>query len=210
MTGWITYGCVLLVLLFGGCSGTQQLRPYDERMNTQADAAPLLVVGLAENDERIGEPVTSRHGAMQLHRITVHVENVLKGDAPQRTIPVYYFSYAGPSYGSEPLIFGREPSRRIFWLRMDGGRHRIACDGFNCALDIMSGAHPGVTMTPGESIDRVIAELLLTRGEGPIDDHQFARQLDRGVPDRGDEDYVVEKLGHLAVTEANETKYAAC
>ncbi len=186
------------------------LRPYDERRNAQADSAPLVVVGLAENDERIGQPTPSRQDPMQLHRITVHVENVLKGAVSQRTIPVYYFAISGPYYGQHPLIFGREPSRRILWLRKDQGKYRIACDGSpDCTMRIMSGAHPGFRMNPGDPIERTMTDLLFTRGEGPIDDHEFALQINRGAPEL-DYGYVIEKLRHLAVTESSEVKYTAC
>jgi hypothetical protein len=76
-------------------------------------------------------------------------------------------------------------------------------------MPITSGAHPGYKLKPGESIERAMTDLLLTRGEGPIDDHLFADGIDRGAPDRSD-DYVIEKLRHLAITESSQVKYAAC
>ena len=76
-------------------------------------------------------------------------------------------------------------------------------------MPIMSGAHPGYRMNPGEPIERAMTDLLLTKGEGPIDDRQFALEIDQGAPDRA-EGYVIEKLRHLAVTESSEVKYAAC
>jgi hypothetical protein len=73
----------------------------------------------------------------------------------------------------------------------------------------MSGAHPGYRLNQGEPIDRARTDLFLTRGEGPINDHQFALQINRGAPEL-DLGYVIEKLRHLAVTESSEVKYAAC
>ena len=204
---------LLAILAIGAtCSCGPVLRPYDEHTNMQADFAPLVVVGLAEHDERIGQPILSRQDPrhpMQLHRITVHIENVLKGTVPQRTIPVYYFAHTGAFDVQHPLIFRREPSRRMLCLRKDQGQYRIACDGSDCTMRIMSGAHPGFRMNPGEPIERAMTELRLTRGEGPIDDHQFALDINRGAPER-DLGYVIEKLRHLAVTESSEVKYAAC
>jgi hypothetical protein len=194
------------------CSCGPAFRPYDKSTNEQAYAAPLVVVGLAENDEEIGGPTPKREDpgdTMQLHRVTVHVENVLKGAVPQRTISVYYFAFVGVYYGATPLIFGKEPSRRFLWLRKDKGQYRMACDGCNCTAPIMSGAHPGFKMTPGEPIERAMTDLLLTRGEGPVDDRQFAQEIERGAPDRSDS-HVIEKLRHLALTESPEVKYAAC
>lgn len=206
-------GLLLVTLLMCGSSSCgPAFRQYDEATNEQADSAPLVVVGLAEDDQRIG-PTTPQRGnpgyPMQLHRVTVHIENVLRGEVSQRTIPVYYFAYAGGYDGPAPLIFGREPSRRILWLRKDQGRYRIACDGSNCTMPIMSGAHPQFQMSPGYPIERAVTDLLLTRGEDTVDDHEFARQIERGAPDRSD-GYVIDKLRHLAITESSEVKYAAC
>jgi hypothetical protein len=55
-----------------------------------------------------------------------------------------------------------------------------------------------------------LIDLLVTRGEGPVDEHQFARELMRGFADDGLESYAIEKVDHLALTERAEVKDAAC
>jgi hypothetical protein len=147
---------------------------------------------------------------MQLHRATVHVENVLKGAIDKPTISVYYFAFAGVYDGPMPLSLAGEPSRRVFWLRRDRGLYRTVCDGRNCTVDIMSGAHRAYKPDPGESSDQILIDLILTRGEGPIDNHQFAKGLGRGVRGVGLWGYTIEKLRHLAFTESAEVKYTAC
>ncbi len=212
-----TYGLArrivpVLLVLGVGCSRVPQLREYDDRTNEQADQAPLVLVGVAEGDERVGGPVPSLYRPpypMQLHRAKVHVENVLKGAVAERTIPVYYFAFAG-GYGAIPLSLAGEPSRRVLWLRKDRGVYRTACDGVNCTVPIMSGAHPGYKPDPGESSDQVLIDLILTRGEGQVDSHQFAKGLGRGLRGQGLRGYTIEKLRHLALTESSEVKYTAC
>ena len=214
-----TYGLArrvvpVLLALSAGCSRAPQLREYDDRTNEQADQAPLVVVAVAEGDQRVGRPVPSLHDPnypMQLHRAKVHVENVLKGAIAERTVPVYYFAFGGGFDGPMPLSLAGESSRWVLWLRKDRGVYRTACDGWNyCTVPIMSGAHPGYKPDPGESPDQVLIDLILTRGEGQVDNHQFAKGLGRGLRGQGLQGYTIEKLRHIALTESSEVKYTAC
>jgi hypothetical protein len=204
----------LLIGLDGGCSRTLRLTEYDEHANLQARSAPLVVVGLADSDVPIGRPVPSRHDPnypMQLHRVKVRIENVLKGSLGEPTISVYYFEFGGGFDGPRPLGFGREPSRRILWLRRDGGSFRMACDGWDgCTELVKSGAHPRYRADPQQLLSQALADILLTRGEGQINGLQFASQIQWGVPDQGIQGYVIEKLRHLALTEVSEIKRSAC
>jgi hypothetical protein len=200
---------VALLALELSCTRVPPLRPYDERTNNVWPAAPLVVVGVAEGDELIGRPVPAKY-PLQLHRVTVHVENLLKGTIPEHTITVYYFAFANLNQGSRILIFHQEPVRRVLWLRKDGGVYRTACDWQNCTVWVESGAHPGYRPEPNASMDQTLTELCLTRGEGPMDDHRFAREMSYIVGRAGLDGYTIEKLRHLALSESSEVKYAAC
>lgn len=210
---WLAVPFVLIVL-DAGCSRAPQFTEYDEQSNAQAHSAPLVVVGVADSDVPIGRPVSSRHDPkypMQLHRVRVQIENVLKGSIGEQTISVYYFGFAGGFDGPRPLGFGREPSRRILWLRSDGGAFRMACDGWDyCSMFVRSGAHPQYRADPQQPLDHALVDMLLTRGEGEINNLQFASQIQSGVPDQGIQDYVIEKLSHLALTEFSDIKSSAC
>jgi len=94
---WLV-GLLLLITLSAACSRAPHLTEYDEQSNSQARSAPLVVVGVADADVPIGRTVPSRHDPvypMQLHRVRVRIENVLKGSVGERTISVYYFAFAG-------------------------------------------------------------------------------------------------------------------
>jgi hypothetical protein len=148
---------------------------------------------------------------MQLHRVKVRIENVLKGSVGEPTIFVYYFAFAGGLDGPRPLGFGRQLSRRILWLRKDGGSFRMACDGWDhCTEFVKSGAHPQYRANPQQPLNRALTDILLTRGEGEISDLQFASQIQWSIFGQGIQDYVIEKLGQLALTEVSEIKSSAC
>lgn len=198
-----------LLLLQASCTRVPPLRPYDERTSNGWPAAPLAVVGVAEGDALIGHPVPAEP-PLQLHRVTVHVENLLRGTIPEHTITVYYFALANLNFGTRILIFHQEPVRRVLWLRKDGGVYRTACDWQNCTVRIESGAHPGYRPDPNASMDQTLTDLSLTRGEGPVDDYRFAQEMRYIVGRAGLDGYTIEKLRHLALTESSEVKYAAC
>jgi len=172
----------------------------------------LIVLGIAEGDQKIGRLVASPvnpGSRLQLHRVTVHIENVIRGDVPERDITLYYFAFEFLNTSHHPLIFGRSPSRRLIAMRRDGGVYRAAVDGWNCAPRIVTGAHPDYKPDPGASTTEYEAALSLTRGKGPVEDSEFAeaiRMSAGAVPDRS----TVEKLGRLVVTESGKVRNAAC
>jgi hypothetical protein len=169
---------------------------------------------VVDSDSRVGRPVPSRRDPnypMQLHRARVHVENVLRGSIGERTFLVYYFGLGGGFEGYRPLGFGPEASRRILWLRKDADVFRMACDGWDgCTMFVKSGAHPSYEADPRKSLSYALADILLTRGKGKIEEIPFASEIERGVPGQGMESYLIEKLGNLALSESSTVKAAAC
>ena len=122
------------------------------------------------------------------------------------TISVSRAGFDGP----RPLGFVG-PSRRVLWLRKDEGVFRMACDGWDyCTTFVHSGAHPQYHADSGRSLDYALVDILLTRGQGAVDDLNFAGDIERGVPDQGLQGYVIEKLKHLALTESSDIRASAC
>ena len=73
---------------------------------------------------------------------------------------------------------------------------------------VESGAHPYYRADLSKSLDYALADLLLTRGEGKIDDRRFASEIEWGVPDQGLQGHVIGRLEHLALTEPAAVKAA--
>jgi hypothetical protein len=172
----------------------------------------IIVVGVIVRDSLVQKPVPM-HGnpeyPLQLRRLEINVENVLHGSMQHGVASVFYFAFAGGFDGPQPLGWWEVGSRRVFWLRRDGEVLRTACDGFDsCTRGVYSGAHPHFTPEPEESLMNVIADIVLTRGDGNISEDRFAGDIRRGTP--GSEDHLMEKYRDLALTEGPLVKAAAC
>lgn len=203
----------LLVIACRGMWG-QGLVELDAAARDKARLAPLVIVGLIEADEAVGEPVLSRieEGTrVQLRRVRMRVENVLAGSLESSKVQAYYYGFAGGFNGPRPLGFWSLPSRRIVWLLLDGGVHRLACDGWDgCTRGVESGAHPGYVADVRKQVEYAIIDIVLTRGEGRIEERRFAASIGDGVPDAGREAYVISKLSLLAAGRSTEVRRAAC
>ncbi len=147
---------------------------------------------------------------MQLGRVDVDIENVLKGDVPLGRNSVYYFiptKVSGPPLLS---LFRPDPFRLLLCLRNDSGKLRVASD-FNphCELRVFSGAHPAFRRESAQPVAKSIVDLLLTPGEGTdpgqmMDAILYSRL--RMLP----AEYVAPKLLEIAAAGAPDISAAAC
>jgi len=185
-----------------------------DRKGDSKNTAPIVIAGVLVRDSLVHRPIPMHSDPkvpLQLRKVAVQVENVLKGGPVPKTVTVYYFSWAGGFDGPRPLGFWQVGGRRIFWLRRDSGSLRTACDGWDgCTMEVQSGSHLRYRPNPNKPLDYALADLLLTRGEGVVSEIGFATEIAQGVPDQGLQGYVVEKLRYLAVTERGDVKASAC
>jgi hypothetical protein len=208
---------VLFLLIFA--IGLQQaIRSVPPRLVDQCDrdgdsrqSAPIIIVGVIQSDTLI-VPVpmhSDRTRRLQLRRMRVAVENVLRGAIKQERVDIYYFTWGGAFNGPQPLGMWSSGSRRLFWLRRDGDLLRTACDGWDgCTWGVYSGRHPHLKETPGDPIERTVAGIVLTRGEGRINEARFSGAILRGAP--VPDSYLIEDYRHLAAAELAGVKAAAC
>lgn len=173
---------------------------------------PVAVVGVIEADHLVFKPVRMRSDPripLQLRRVRIQIENVLRGDVAGNSAEFFYYTWAGGFDGNQPLGFWRLGDRRVFLLRWDSGILRTACDGADgCTWGIFSGAHPGYRSDPKQPVGYAIADILLTRREGRIRESRFAGAVEREAP--APFEYLIERLGRLATTERSSVKTSAC
>lgn len=181
---------------------------------SQIQSSPIVVVGVLTSDELVFRPVPMRSDPtypLQLRRLKIRVENVLKGASLPSIVGVYYFTFAAGFDGPRPLGLWGLGGRRIFGLRRDSGVFRTACDGWDsCTESLSSGAHPGYRPDPSNSLDYALLDLRLTRGEGPMNEIAFATEVRWEPGEPRLLAYALEKLRHLAITEHGEVKSSVC
>jgi hypothetical protein len=175
-------------------------------------SAPIVLVGVIQSDTLVRRPVPMRSDPkypLQLRKLLIAVENVLKGDVKGAMVEVYYFTFASGFNGPQPLGMWSVGNRRIFWVRRDAGVLRTTCDGWDgCTYGVYSGAHPHLNVDPRKPLDKALADIALTRGEGRTDEAKFAGAIDRGGP--SSEDYNIVAYRDLALSERFAIREAAC
>lgn len=175
-------------------------------------AAPIVIVGVIQSDNVVRRPIpmhSDRGTPLQMRRMRIVVENVVRGDIREKKVAVYYFTWAGGFDGPRPLGIWGHGRRRIFRLEQDRGVLRTTCDGWDtCTWGVYSGSHPNFKINPADPIERTLADIVFTRGAGRVDDSQFAAAILQGgpIPDP----YLIEKYRELALTEHAGIKGAAC
>jgi len=91
-------------------------------------------------------------------RISVSVENVLRGSIPNRL----NFEYFGTVCGTMgPVESPQGGSRSMFFLRNDSGRWRPLADYWRNRIPVLTGRH-GNELLVGKPIEEAISEILLT------------------------------------------------
>ncbi len=178
-------------------------------------SAPIVVLAVIQSDTFVHGP-TAADQNIQLRKLQVRVENVLRGEDIPDVATIYYYTWAGAFDGPRPLGFWMMPAhsrpiyRRIFWLRRDSGLLRTACDGWDeCTMPANSGSHANYRPDPMKPLGYALADIFFTRGEG-VSDGAFADQVEWGAPGTVPEAYLLEKLRHLARTEPPIVREAAC
>jgi len=203
--------------LFFGCRRVPRLTDYrfprDMNEYRAARTDSIVVVGSIRADVPVDQARKSRWEPdvkLQLHRMQIHIENVLRGSLHAgTTMPVYYFRLASSFTGPPPLGSWKGSDRNVFYIRPDAGVLRLACDGWNhCAFTVATGTHLNFKPDPKQPLDASLAEIYLTKGQG-VSDADFADAVGRygdSIPAL----YAVPKLRVLAASTNPDIHQAAC
>lgn len=217
----------ILVLLFAAsallnisCERIPELVDYQNggyRMNLES--APVIIVGTIAGHAYLGQPHPSHwypDQPMQLCRVTVRVENVMRGDVAGTIVPVYYLINPRAIGHTRMGMVGRGGhwqigDRAIFFLQWDSGVLRTVYDTWAAATPpVLSGAHTNYKPMPNESISDQIIDILLDRGQG-CDEAQWAQAILGSAPKASNFDlaYTVQKLRQISATYTPKARQAA-
>src|SRR6185312_7737478 len=170
-------------------------------------SAPIIVVGRILSNEKTGkvrqwhpkeDSISTYH--VQLFRVTVEIENILRGGPLPKKPEIYYFALAG-NVGGPPGIAltsisgtWHKGDRGLFFLREESGKLRTECDlSVRCVPPILSGSHPNFKVDPKQPLAYSIVDLLLTRG---IDcsDQQMIEAVSNYAPSLFSQSFAIKKL----------------
>jgi hypothetical protein len=216
--------CLLcaVIMLSTACERVPPLVEYESSgggLTQQGIASvPIVIVGRILAHSEIGRPHPSRWDSkypMQLYKVTVQVENVLRGDIESGTVSVFYLKNLYASDGPARMgVVGRGGQwrvgdRLIWFLRRDAGVLRTVLDTWaQCAKPVFTGSHVNYRPRPEETLAQMIVDILLDRGEG-CSDQQMAEALSKSVPEGFDLTYTVKKVRRLSEDKSPEIRKAA-
>jgi hypothetical protein len=175
------YGTLLVLTLFCalGCSRmpemTERVPSFCSLKPNDYNQVPVILVGtMTEDSTPAGEFHPARYNSQSLtrrNRVRIKVENVLQGDVkPGEIVDVFFFVESRIVGSDRPMHF-RPGTRQMFFLQRDYGELRTITDrsSNNCAIQVLSGAHPKFQRTLSRPVIEDAKDLLLTRGEGTSD-----------------------------------------
>jgi hypothetical protein len=141
----------------------------------QLSFVPIILVGRVRQHCRpVGKPHPSRWDGYpkQQWQVEVSVEHVLQGETQPADLSIYYFAYVGNLESSDyPLTDLATGDYVIFFLQRDNGNLRTICDGWhNCAVKVLTGAHPNYKRVQSPTINDAILDVLLTKGQNGTDE----------------------------------------
>jgi hypothetical protein len=148
---------------------------------------------------------------LQLVRVSLSIENVLKGGIPADRTEFFYITAAGGYVGPPVMGFGStHPLRFLLFLRQEQGRLRTFLDiTTDCYALVYSGAHPGFKGGNAEPLGDQFVDVLLTPGRGATE-AGMVRSIFDEAPLEISPGYTVKKLLTLATSQPPLVRTAAC
>ena len=162
-------GCMRVTNMRDNVSTSDYRLSFADRLRLEADA-PIIVLGrvIAASGIGVDAPSSGDPRVMvRLTKITIGVEQVVKGQLRGQSIEFYYFTFSSQNRKGlgVPYYLPTVGQRRIFFLRQSGSRYRSVGDLTDFTLRVMSGSHP-VDFCKGKDPGHCMAELLLNPGPG--------------------------------------------
>jgi hypothetical protein len=171
-----------------------------------AKIGPNAMTAIGKPSEVRGVP----EGPIQLFRVDISIENILKGAVPAGRNAFFYFQRITATGPALMGFYSRGTFRDILLLRNEKGRLRLIRDvRSNCAPTVYTGAHPAFKPTPGESVHEQMVDILLTPGKG-VTDAGMLHAIFEMAPFLTSHTYTLVKLLQLSESDSSLMRTAAC
>jgi len=171
------FGLTVGLAVLAGCAGrtgindyvrkSDYLMPYAERLLFES-RAPIIVLGRVLDAQDVGDATPSAGDSrviVQLTRITIDIEQVVKGIPATNPMWFYYFTFSALNRTSlgVPCYLPAVGQRRLFFLTPAGNIYRSVGDLTDYTLPVMTGTHPK-DFCRGKTPGCCIANILLVPG----------------------------------------------
>jgi len=153
----------------------------------------VVLVGTISSVESLGRRFRVGELIVQLSRVRISVEKVLKGNVPNKgTAGFWRYVWSGDTLPKDELSadFYAPGMRSIFFLDNEGDRLRSTVDVVQSRVGLMEGKLDGRVPEPGTGVHEMVAKLLLSTGIDQ-DPEAFARSLANSAY------YSIELIGKL-------------
>lgn len=154
--------------------------PFDQRLRFEA-TAPIIVLGHVLENREIGRPRPStadRRINVQLTRLKVDVEEVIRGNVRSNPLEFYYFTYSPAASEIDlgaPRYLPSVGQERVYFLKPFGDSYRSIGDVTDYTLRVSSGSH-STGFCAAKSPGWCIAEMLLIPQQN-VDPRRFIGDL---------------------------------
>lgn len=212
ITGLMRLVAATMVLAsLNGCRRAPELKP---RLILQGEpvgngfwlAAPYVAAVRIVRADLVGARESIFQGGpkvLQLIRFSANVENVIKGNLPEKTITFFFFVKTDQN----PYYYLYPRKRYIVSLRNEGGVLRSWADASQLDIEVFSGAHNQKDLPLDLGPEATIAYILLTPGID-CDLNEFSHTL--RWPLYGDPSYVNQRLAQLQLSSNAVLRNSGC
>lgn len=153
-----------------------------------AEKSTIVVVAVVRSVSPIGPVQRIRGLPLQLQRVEVDTEDIVKGTVPSTQFAFLYYAWRGEALPGGDLSpdFVFPGQRSAFFLEEVEGRLRSTVDVTQSRIGIASGRHRDSKLAAGTiPVRERLARILLTPGEG-VDPREFAASLPNAISQAAD------------------------
>ena len=128
------------------------------------ERASLVMIGVVASETRVIERGIKSDDSLELRRVNVDVESVLKGKLEDAQLSFVYFFETGSWTGHAPnlLVLGE---RCLFYLLRDGTVWRATNDVYSSHTEIATGRHRVNAVKSDEAVRQLVARVLIEPGD---------------------------------------------
>ena len=178
---------VILSIAFLSCSAcTPNLVPGVKNMGfpESVQRSSVIIIGTVSSvgfTGRLAETPDERKRVVGLIKAEVLVENVLRGEVPQKRLTFFYY-YPAEGFSLPSVNIIELHQRAIFFLRRDDGAFRSVNDVYESCIHLATGSHPELKVGHQKTVEQAITEACILPGsKGDLNRQNWPYLIEHGA-----------------------------